>query len=86
MSLLYELVELDIYDNGMDIGSFQLCTTVSNQCIESVSVFILCKNSRISERVSRKWVLEEAASSVFVYSFLFVENNVILYKELNSAV
>lgn len=39
VSLLYELVELDIYDNAMDIASFQLCTTVSNQCIQSVDVF-----------------------------------------------
>ena len=40
ISLLYELVELDIYDHSMAIDDFQLVTTVSKGCIHSVK-FIL---------------------------------------------
>ena len=36
IGLLYELVELDIYDHAMNIERFQLCSTVSKDCIESV--------------------------------------------------
>ena len=38
VSLLYKLIELDIYDNRMNINSFQLCATASKECIESVGI------------------------------------------------
>ena len=38
VSLLYQLVELDIIDHGMNIPSFQLCATASKDCIESVGI------------------------------------------------
>lgn len=40
VSLLYKLVELDIFENSMGIDSFQLCATMSKDCIESVCEFI----------------------------------------------
>ena len=42
VSLLYQLVELDMFDHGMGIPSFHLCAQASKESIESVCIVSVC--------------------------------------------